>query len=348
MNTPQSQSSSEGQDFLEPLGNKNPLLPHQPLGQMALGLQFMAPVGAKSISILDPSIFNLNETVQRSDLSQPFTELPFFQPTDLNTPNALLTANTSSVLPKRSLQQDIPKIQAEPAPSAFEFPLTESVASAVVPRADGGKNNVSIQRESAANTSPMQPTVSSDRFPQSGSEIPPKRTTTLSSATLGATPTDSGMSASEATTSEARNNTEIQRAIPPEVSPDQSADLPNDIHQQENTVEFNNSASLLLNKESATPEPSGSAVDSSETVLAVENIAAVEENKTAEVQRAIAPEVPSVRQAISSDDSPSQAALGSQRITTPATAEVKNYNEIHRFRVSWSSGGLLCNSISRI
>jgi hypothetical protein len=66
---------SEGQSD-EPLGIKSPLLPPAPLGQSIIRRQFLVPLGARPIAILDPSIF-----LQRSDYDFPsdsFQETAFF------------------------------------------------------------------------------------------------------------------------------------------------------------------------------------------------------------------------------------------------------------------------------
>mgnify|MGYP001794652983 CR=1 FL=1 len=66
---------------LEPLGIKHPLCAHQPLGQTVPGLQFRVPLGTRPLTVLNPSIFNVDVPVQRQ-LQQPFQESPFFERTD--------------------------------------------------------------------------------------------------------------------------------------------------------------------------------------------------------------------------------------------------------------------------
>jgi hypothetical protein len=71
----------------EPLGLKNPLLSAKPLG---LNQQFLVPLGAQSLSVLDASIFQGNG-IQRDFLDSPFQDSPFFPEVSL----------TSTLLPPK-------------------------------------------------------------------------------------------------------------------------------------------------------------------------------------------------------------------------------------------------------
>ncbi|MEO0867601.1 MAG: hypothetical protein AAFY17_03960, partial [Cyanobacteria bacterium J06642_11] len=107
-------SAPTPQENSEPLGIKHPLLPHQPLGQTALNLQFMVPAGANPISVLDPAIFSSDSPIQRAELQQPFEELPFFQPTDLNNRSSQSPSPLSAQI-SPSLGKTIGSVAAPPA-----------------------------------------------------------------------------------------------------------------------------------------------------------------------------------------------------------------------------------------
>ncbi|PZV14283.1 MAG: hypothetical protein DCF22_09175 [Leptolyngbya sp.] len=98
-----------------PLGIQQPLLPPVPLGQSMLQPKFFTPLGARSLRVLDPSIF-----LPASDLAFPneessFQDSPFFDAPDSSTPS----------------QSTVPTIQTQPqprplkpAPSEINLPTT--------------------------------------------------------------------------------------------------------------------------------------------------------------------------------------------------------------------------------
>ena len=63
----------------EPLGIKAPLLPPKALGQSVPALQFMTPLGANSLTVLDGSLFSSDRLIQRTELSPSFDNSPFFE-----------------------------------------------------------------------------------------------------------------------------------------------------------------------------------------------------------------------------------------------------------------------------
>ncbi|MBW4548400.1 MAG: hypothetical protein KME25_28780 [Symplocastrum torsivum CPER-KK1] len=65
-------------DRSEPLGIKNPLLPPRALGQTEPNLQFMLPLGARPLAVLDPSIFFPEGGSEYAEIGQSFAESPFF------------------------------------------------------------------------------------------------------------------------------------------------------------------------------------------------------------------------------------------------------------------------------
>jgi hypothetical protein len=65
-------------DRSEPLGIKNPLLPPRALGQTEPNLQFMLPLGARPLAVLDPSIFFPEAGSEYAEIGQSFAESPFF------------------------------------------------------------------------------------------------------------------------------------------------------------------------------------------------------------------------------------------------------------------------------
>jgi|GEM_PF-4723905 len=66
----------------EPLGIKNPLLGVSPLWQNVLMPKFLTPLGAKPLSVLDPSIFAPRDTTETAPLGQSF-DTPFFAQPDI-------------------------------------------------------------------------------------------------------------------------------------------------------------------------------------------------------------------------------------------------------------------------
>ncbi|HEY9603788.1 MAG TPA: hypothetical protein V6C85_19390 [Allocoleopsis sp.] len=71
-------ASSETALSSEPLGIQQPLLPPQTLGQTVPNLQFMVPLGAQPLAILDPSIFFSEGGSEYAEVGQSFAESPFF------------------------------------------------------------------------------------------------------------------------------------------------------------------------------------------------------------------------------------------------------------------------------
>ena len=65
-------------DRSEPLGIKNPLLPPRALGQTEPNLQFMLPLGARPLAVLNPSIFFPEGGSEYAEIGQSFAESPFF------------------------------------------------------------------------------------------------------------------------------------------------------------------------------------------------------------------------------------------------------------------------------
>ncbi|MBD1897114.1 hypothetical protein [Coleofasciculus sp. FACHB-129] len=62
----------------EPLGIKNPLLPPNPLGQSLLNPKFLHPLGARSITVFNPSGFFSEEVADEFPPDNPFKNSPFF------------------------------------------------------------------------------------------------------------------------------------------------------------------------------------------------------------------------------------------------------------------------------
>ncbi|MBD2541325.1 hypothetical protein [Coleofasciculus sp. FACHB-SPT36] len=62
----------------EPLGIKNPLLPPNPLGQNLLNPKFLHPLGARSITVFNPSGFLSEEVADEFPPDNPFKNSPFF------------------------------------------------------------------------------------------------------------------------------------------------------------------------------------------------------------------------------------------------------------------------------
>ncbi len=103
-----------------PLGIQQPLLPPVPLGQSMLQPKFFTPLGARSLRVLDPSIFlavpDLSLPNQES-LNQelPFQDSPFFDAPDFSTPSKSIVPTVQTQPQPRPLK---------PAPSEINVPTT--------------------------------------------------------------------------------------------------------------------------------------------------------------------------------------------------------------------------------
>lgn len=103
-----------------PLGIQQPLLSAMPLGQSMLQPKFFTPLGARSLRVLDPSIFlavpDLSLPNQES-LNQelPFQDSPFFDAPDFSTPSKSTVPTVQTQPQPRSLK---------PAPSEINVPTT--------------------------------------------------------------------------------------------------------------------------------------------------------------------------------------------------------------------------------
>ncbi|WP_187308045.1 hypothetical protein, partial [Nostoc cycadae] len=75
------------------LGIKRPLLAHKPWGRQLISPKFLSPLGAKSLSNFDPSIFLNSEAIYSNIIDKQFQDSPFFSEStsqrfnDLNLPN---------------------------------------------------------------------------------------------------------------------------------------------------------------------------------------------------------------------------------------------------------------------
>ncbi|HEY9726985.1 MAG TPA: hypothetical protein V6D50_11105, partial [Chroococcales cyanobacterium] len=85
-------TSSETVLSSEPLGIQQPLLPPQSLGQTAPNLQFMLPLGAQPLAVLDPSIFFSEGGSEYAEVGQAFAESPFFD----TSPSTVVERETES------------------------------------------------------------------------------------------------------------------------------------------------------------------------------------------------------------------------------------------------------------
>ncbi|UBF30556.1 hypothetical protein K9N68_35865 (plasmid) [Kovacikia minuta CCNUW1] len=119
-----SQSETEALPAVEPLGLKQPLLPTKPLG---VNQQFLVPLGARSLSVLDPTIFSSN-LIQADFLDNPFQDSPFFaspDPSIEGNPGAIgIEPNLTSVNPAPASSRSF---SSSPSPPS-------SLSSSVVPK----------------------------------------------------------------------------------------------------------------------------------------------------------------------------------------------------------------------
>ncbi|HLO85892.1 MAG TPA: hypothetical protein VK203_12910, partial [Nostocaceae cyanobacterium] len=68
----------EEQTQIPEIGIKNPLLSHSPLGQKLISPKFLSPLGAKSLSNFDPSVFTPTESSSDTQSENPYQNSPFF------------------------------------------------------------------------------------------------------------------------------------------------------------------------------------------------------------------------------------------------------------------------------
>lgn len=108
----------------EPLGIKQPLLPPKSLGQTAPSLQFMVPLGAKPISILDPSIFAPEGGSEYTQIEQPFTELPFFE---TPSPTPQISHQTEKEGTQLATDTPIQRQAASPVPTLLPLKTNEPI-----------------------------------------------------------------------------------------------------------------------------------------------------------------------------------------------------------------------------
>jgi hypothetical protein len=72
-----------------PLGIQQPLLPSAPLGQSLLQPKFLSPLGARSLTVLDPAVFRSTEQSTAFDWQSPFQDSPFFDAPEPRATNLL-------------------------------------------------------------------------------------------------------------------------------------------------------------------------------------------------------------------------------------------------------------------
>ncbi|MEB3292707.1 MAG: hypothetical protein VKJ24_06075, partial [Synechococcales bacterium] len=118
----------------EPLGIQSPLLPHQPLGAMRAdgSLRFNQPLGARSLTVLDPSIFSPGTVSPIQAFLEPFQA---FQPQE------------PSAIAPQTVQRQIEESEEEPE-QIDTFPIQRQVVGSSEP-AIAPKNSTipTIQRQ---------------------------------------------------------------------------------------------------------------------------------------------------------------------------------------------------------
>jgi hypothetical protein len=168
----------------EPLGLKNPLLPAQPLG---LNQRFLVPLGARSLSVLDASIFQ-SDGIQRDFLDSPFQDSPFFSTSDLSPTieNAPSVALPRSPLPAETRQSDseldigrshdnifIPSAESTSEPSIQLQPISNQFndSELVIETGQPTNSDEKLQRSSSATDQINKPQPIIQPLPASNPDI---------------------------------------------------------------------------------------------------------------------------------------------------------------------------------
>lgn len=165
-----------------PLGIRQPLMPDTPLGQPLLQPKFITPLGARSLSVLDPGVFLAAQRSNELDWQSPFEDSPFFDAPDRP---ASAEPPSASPEPRRAVPTPTPEIQAFPAqadPSpGSEFPRESrenSNPEAIQPILDGFTESAeSFSELDPGDRSQSQPPPTSDigmtpNAPEMGGERP--------------------------------------------------------------------------------------------------------------------------------------------------------------------------------
>ena len=128
----------------EPLGLKNPLLPARSLG---LNQRFLVPLGARSLSVLDASIFQ-SDGIQRDFLDSPFQDSPFFSDADL-TP-----VSVGSQEPKK--QNSIQLQRSSTTSTNLTAPETQVLRDAGVPQSEMQEQRSPAETQQSASKPDIQ------------------------------------------------------------------------------------------------------------------------------------------------------------------------------------------------
>ena len=123
-----------------PLGIQQPLLPSAPLGQSLLQPKFLSPLGARSLTVLDPAVFRSTEQSTAFDWQSPFQDSPFFdapEPRATNPPSQPPTLQTRSLDSTNSVNRSTASsgadVEAPPALNLRSEPAIDDAIAGSLP-----------------------------------------------------------------------------------------------------------------------------------------------------------------------------------------------------------------------
>lgn len=170
-------SQLEVTTLTESLGNKHPMSSPKLLGgNQGLTWQFLVPLGAQSLSILDPTIFS-SKNSELDFSNNLFKDSPFFSEYRTATPKYNATKQVSPVVTSSSTATNISNTQSE-LPSSIIQPKQEifttniekipELASASLSgsKIEGSNINASIASDGEGVSVQLKPEVANSKFPQ--------------------------------------------------------------------------------------------------------------------------------------------------------------------------------------
>ena len=281
-------SAASGGDEMPPLGVKRPLLPHRGLGRQVGGsyvpnVQFMVPLGARSLSVLTPSIFSDNFDSGLGHDQPDFSDSSFFAESRLSTQPSSPSPRQQAPVPASLPSNPEPSQQPTSEPSGAELAIQrQAIEESVVQEGEGAiapspeptpyKDPAPQAPEiSPVNDIPIQPKTFDDSEDRGTSEIVPNRETTNlisdeptitpSSNTTERLPEDSGDV--PVVQRQVDKGSDVPESISSEIEPDTQDGLPAPISssEAEASLPAQGSESLSLQRketdltQSSTPSP---------------------------------------------------------------------------------------------
>ncbi|MDX2099275.1 MAG: hypothetical protein SFW36_15970, partial [Leptolyngbyaceae cyanobacterium bins.59] len=127
--TPDSSTAAFSTSGEKPLGIYRPLLSPTALGQSMLQSKFMTPLGANSLTVLDPSVFSSQVEANPEDWQTPFEDSPFFDPPQRSRTPSPAPPGSQPTVQARSLETNTTNTTNSPTSSlqVQESPWAEQV-----------------------------------------------------------------------------------------------------------------------------------------------------------------------------------------------------------------------------